>query len=57
MKNRLKYVQIEEALFDEDNGQSVRKAASTAKAAMKLIELGFQYVCDFDKVKQFRKRM
>ena len=57
LKNTLKYVQLEEALFDEDDDQYVCKAASTAKEAMKLIELGFQHVCDFDDVKLFRKRV
>jgi integrase len=57
IKNTLKYIQLDEALFSEEDDQFVCKAASTVKDAMELIELGFQHVCDYDGVKLFKKRM
>jgi len=56
VQNTLRYIQLEEALFSEEDNQFVCKAASTVEEAMKFIELGFQHVCDFDGVKLFRKR-
>ncbi|EMR73901.1 site-specific recombinase XerD [Thaumarchaeota archaeon SCGC AB-539-E09] len=57
VQNTLKYIQLDEALFSDEDEQYVCKAASTVKEAMKLIEFGFQHVTDFDGVKLFKKRM
>jgi len=56
IKNTLKYVQLEEALFKEHNEQFICKTAKTIEEAKKLIESGFEYVCEMQGVKLFRKR-
>jgi len=55
VQNTLKYIQLEEALFSEEDDQFICKAASTVDDAEKLIELGFQYVYDVENVKLFKK--
>jgi hypothetical protein len=57
VQNTLRYIQLSEVLFGEEDEQYVCKAASTVKEAMTFIELGFQHVCDFDGVKLFKERM
>ena len=56
IKNTLMYVQLEETLFKNENEQFVCKVAGTIDEAKELIEAGFEYVCDFDSQKMFRKR-
>ena len=56
IKNTLKYVQLEEALFKEQNKEFVCKVAKTIEEAKELIELGFEYVCEIQDAKLFRKR-
>jgi integrase len=56
IKNTLKYIQLDAALYADEDEQFVSKAASKVNEAMEFIELGFEYVCDFDGVKLFRKR-
>jgi hypothetical protein len=55
INNTLKYIQLEEALFKDVPDTYVCKAASTPDEAMKLIELGFRYECEFENVKIFKK--
>ena len=56
IKNTLKYVQLEEALFKEQKEEFVCKVAKTIEEAKELIELGFEYVCEIQDAKLFRKR-
>lgn len=56
IKNTLIYVQLEEALFKNENEEFICKVASTIEEGKLLIETGFDYVCEFDGVKAFRKR-
>lgn len=56
IKNTLIYIQLEEAIFKEEDDGFVCKAAGTAEDAKPLIEAGFSYVCEFDGVKLFRRR-
>ena len=56
IKNTLKYVQLEEALFKEQNEEFICKVAKTIEEAKELIELGFEYVCEIQDAKLFRKR-
>jgi integrase len=56
IKNTLIYVQIEEALFKDEDEEFVCKVAGTIEEAKTLIEAGFSYVCEFNDVKLFRKR-
>ena len=50
------YVQLDEALFKQENEEYVCKVATTLEDAKPLIEAGFEYVCVFDGNKMFRKR-
>jgi hypothetical protein len=52
IKNTLRYTQL--VNFKED--EFVCKAARTVQEASQLIEAGFEYVCDVEGVKLFRKR-
>jgi len=55
MKNTLVYIQLNDALF-KDEVDYVSKVANTEAEACLLIEAGFDFVCDFDGHKLFRKR-
>jgi hypothetical protein len=55
IKNTLLYVQLAEELF-KDQQEYVSKVAKTPKDACSLVEAGFEYVCDVDDAKIFRKR-
>ncbi|KYH40429.1 MAG: site-specific recombinase XerD [Candidatus Bathyarchaeota archaeon B26-2] len=56
IKNTLIYIQLEEALFKKDDEEYVCKAAKSLDEAKTLIELGFEYVCEVEGVKLFRRR-
>ena len=56
IKNTLRYVQLEEALFKRENEEFICKMAETIEEAKKLIEAGFEYVTEMDGVKLFRRR-
>ena len=53
--NTLVYIQLEEALF-KDEIDYVSKVAKTEGEACVLIEAGFEFICDFDGHKLFRKK-
>jgi integrase len=55
INNTLIYIQLEEALF-KDEIDYTSKVAKTESEACVLIEAGFDFVCDFDGHKLFRKR-
>jgi len=55
IKNTLLYVQLAEELF-RDQQEYVSKVAKTEKDACTLIDAGFEYVCDFDNARIFRKK-
>lgn len=55
IENTLIYIQLEEALF-ADQVDFISKIAKTEKEACECIEAGFEFVCDFDGHKLFRKR-
>jgi len=52
IQNTLLYTQL--ISFESDEFHSA--TAKTVKEAQKLIEAGFEYVCEFDGVRLFRKR-
>jgi len=54
IKNTLIYTQLVE--FEENTDQYISKVATTVDEARELIEAGFEYVCDMDGVKIFRKK-
>jgi len=55
IKNTLLYVQLAEELF-KDQQEYVSKVAKNEVDACTLVEAGFEYVCDFNTVKIFKKR-
>lgn len=55
IKNTLIYIQTEEALFKSENEWFLCKVASTIEEAKKLIDAGFDYVCEFNGVRMFYK--
>jgi integrase len=55
IKNTLLYVQLAEELF-KDQQEYVSKVAKNEVDACALVEAGFEYVCDFNNVKIFKKR-
>ena len=56
IKNTLIYIQLEEALFKKDDEEFVCKVDESIDDAKTLIEAGFEYVCEVEGVKLFRKR-
>jgi hypothetical protein len=48
-------VQLAEELF-KDQQEYISKVAKTEKGACALIDAGFEFVCDFNGAKIFRKR-
>ena len=55
IENTLKYVQLAEELFKNEI-EFVSKIAKTEGEACVLIDAGFDFVCDFDGYKLFRKK-
>ena len=55
IENTLLYIQLEEALF-QGVVDDISKVAKTESEVCKLIEDGFEFVCDFQGDKVFRKR-
>jgi len=56
IENTLKYIRLEQALFQNMPEEFICKAAKTLKEAAELIEAGFEYVTDMDNCKLFRKK-
>jgi len=56
IENTMIYITIEKALFQVSSDEFVSAVAKTAEEACKLLETGFEHVCDFNGVKVFRKR-
>lgn len=54
--DKLLFVQIENALFLEETDAFTSKVAKTVEEAQKLVEAGFDFVCDFNGAKLFKKR-
>jgi len=50
------YINLEQAVFEEQNDEFHVKTATTLEEACKLLEVGFEYVTDMDGYKLFRKR-
>jgi hypothetical protein len=56
LRSALVYVQLEEAIFEKGDDQFISKAATTVEDVLKLVEAGFECVCDVNDAKVFRKR-
>lgn len=50
------YINTEQACFGENEQQYHAKIARTVEEACQLVEAGFEYVCEIDGAKLFRKR-
>jgi integrase len=50
------YINMEQAIFSENDQDYHVKVASSLEEACKLLEVGFEFVCDMDGKKLFRKR-
>ena len=55
IENTLKYIQLAKELF-KDQVEYISKIAKTEGEACALIDAGFDFVCDFNGNKLFRKR-
>jgi integrase len=56
LKTTLIYIDLEIALFKEINDGFTVRVASSIEEACQLVEVGFEYVCEMDNHKIFRKR-
>jgi site-specific recombinase XerD len=56
LKTTLIYIDLEKALFRETNDEFTTKVAETVEDTCKLIEVGFEYVCERQGKAIFRKR-
>jgi len=56
IQNTLIYINIERALFQKQNDEFHVKTARNVEEAKELIEVGFEYVCEINGCKLFRKR-
>jgi hypothetical protein len=56
VKNTIIYIDLESISFPHDGDDFHAKIARTEKEAIELIEAGFDFVCDMDGAKLFRKR-
>ena len=50
------YINMEQAVFSESDQEYHVKLAKTIDEACKLLEVGFEFVCDMDGAKLYRKR-
>jgi hypothetical protein len=56
LKNTLIYIDLDIACYPNSNDHYVSKVAKTEQEICSCIESGFEYVCDFQDAKIFRKR-
>lgn len=52
----LLYIQVERTLFGDDSNEFTVKVAKTHEEVKELLEAGFEYVCEHDGLKFFRRR-
>ena len=50
------YINVEQALFTEEDSDYHVKVAQSAKQVTTLLEVGFEYICKRDSLMFFRKR-
>ena len=57
LDNTLIYINLEQAVFGESNNQEFHvKVAHNLEEACELVKVGFNYVCEMEDAKLFRKR-
>jgi len=47
---------LEEAIYQQGSDEYISKAANTTEEVLKLVEVGFEYVCEIGEARVFRKR-
>jgi len=56
LKTPVIYIDLEKATFKETNDEFTVRVAETLNEAFKLLEVGFDFVCQKDDLMYFRKR-
>lgn len=56
IENTMLYIQVEKALYGEENDEFTVKVAKTIEEAKELLEAGFEYVFEKDGLMLLRKR-
>jgi len=56
IQSTMRYIALEKTLFKSPSDEFCSAVANSVEEARSLIESGFDYVCDFNTVKIFRKR-
>jgi integrase len=56
IESTMVYINLEQAIFLEQNGQFTCKTAKDIKEATQLIEAGFEYIQEIDGIRLYRKR-
>jgi len=56
IKSTLVYIDVERAIYQPGSEEFTVRVAKTVEEASKLIEVGFEYVCQKDDLILFRKR-
>jgi len=56
IQNTMIYINLEQAIFQQANDDFTAKVANNVEEACKLIEVGFEYVCEYGDAKIFKKR-
>ena len=56
IQNTAIYITLENGTFQTENNDFHVAVAKTMEDACKLVEVGFEYVCEIDDAKLFRKR-
>ena len=54
--NTMCYVHLSELIYKQEKDDYIYRVARTINEATKLMEAGFEHVCDVEGVKIFRKR-
>jgi hypothetical protein len=47
---------LEEAIYQQGSNEYISKAANTTEETLKLVDVGFEYVCEIGEARVFRKR-
>jgi len=56
INNTMIYINLERAIFKESNDEFTVRAVETLEEVCKFLEVGFEYICDMNDKKLFRKR-
>ena len=56
IETTLLYIQLAEAIFQDTSEEFTARVTKTTEEITKLLEVGFEYVCEKDGLVYFRKR-